>query len=110
MRLEGLPGDTLLDVRRRLNAIHAYPGVKKVYVFGSYAKGTATGESDIDVAAFIDTQDDHLLRPYRDLAHICLNADVEIQVQVFRLSELSEPCGIVEEIVSFGYEYDPESA
>lgn len=97
------------DVLRRLDAISAYPEVVKVYVFGSYAKGTQNSESDIDVAVFLETPDSCLLRQYRALARLCLNAEVEIQVQTFRASELTEPCGIVEEIVAFGYEYHPAS-
>ena len=34
-----------------LDAVCAYPGVARVMVFGSYAKGTQTAGSDLDVAA-----------------------------------------------------------
>lgn len=103
----GLNDSVRQDVLRRLDTIAAYPHVEKVYIYGSYAKGTEGRDSDIDVAVFLDTPEDCLIQHYRALARICLNADVEIQVQTFRVNELADPCGIVEEIVAYGYEYHP---
>jgi len=84
--------------------ISALPDVHKIVLFGSYAKGLAVPESDIDLAVFFDTEDDCLLRQYHDLARICANTQVDIQVQPFHAYELLQPCGIIEEVVTYGIE------
>lgn len=90
-----------------LDAVCAYPGISRVMIFGSYAKGTQHSGSDLDVAAFLTTAaGEDLLPPFRALTKICLRAPIEIQVQVFAESELLSPCGIVEEIVKFGIPYE----
>ncbi|MBQ1946411.1 MAG: nucleotidyltransferase domain-containing protein [Clostridia bacterium] len=107
--LRALAGDD--SVRQQviacLDAVCAFPGVSQVMVFGSYAKGTQTAMSDLDVAVFLHAAaDDNLLPAFRALTKICLKAPVEIQVQVFSETELLSPCGIVEEIVKFGVPYE----
>lgn len=90
-----------------LDAVCTYPGIAQVVVFGSYAKGTQTALSDLDVAAFISAAAGENLLPYfRALTKICLQAPIEIQVQVFSETELLSPCGIVEEIVKYGVIYE----
>ena len=90
-----------------LDAVCAFPGVARVMIFGSYAKGTQNAMSDLDVAVFLHAAaEDHLLPAFRALTKICLNAPLEIQVQVFSETELLSPCGIVEEIVQFGIPYE----
>ncbi len=84
--------------------ISALPDVHKIVLFGSYAKGIAEPESDIDLAVFFDTEDDCLLRQYHELARICANTQVDIQVQPFHAYELLQPCGIIEEVVTYGIE------
>lgn len=89
-----------------LDAVCAYPGIARVMVFGSYAKGTQTAASDVDVAVFLDAAaGEDLLPAFRALTKICLKAPIEIQVQVFSETELLSPCGIVEEIVKYGIVY-----
>ncbi len=84
--------------------ISALPDVHKIVLFGSYAKGIAEPESDIDLAVFFDTEDDCLLGQYHMLARICANTQVDIQVQPFHAYELFQPCGIIEEVVTYGIE------
>lgn len=91
----------LMDVCAR---IYRLPNVGKIILFGSYAKGDFSSESDMDLAVFFDTDRDCLLDEYRMVARICGNSEIDIQAQVFRLSELEEPCGIIEEIVTYGVE------
>lgn len=90
--------------RRRLAKIAGMPGAAKVILFGSYAKGTATADSDIDLAVFFDAKKECFLDEYRQLVDICSDSAMDIQVQAFGLSELEAPCGITEEIVAFGVE------
>lgn len=95
-------------VRRLLvrisGSIAALPGVEKIVLYGSYAKGTSTKESDIDLAVFFRDGGNPLLEEYRRLARICATPEFDIQVQPFLSSELEAPCGIVEEIDMYGVE------
>ncbi len=45
------------------------PSIKKVYLFGSYAKGTANDKSDIDLAIIFDIQL-RSLRIHRPLSQV----------------------------------------
>lgn len=93
-----------------LDAVCAYPGISQVMIFGSYAKGTQKANSDLDVAVFLQSAAEaDLLPAFRALTKICLNAPIEIQIQVFLESELLSPCGIVEEIVKYGIPYKKEN-
>ena len=84
--------------------IRCLPEVDKIILFGSYAKGQACAESDVDLAVFFRTEDLCLLEKYRQLTRICINQSVDIQVQPFHSSELYQPIGIIEEIVGYGIE------
>ena len=95
----GAKGALLNDVIRRIAAL---PDVERIILFGSYAKGTPSDQSDVDLAVFIKTQETCLLNEYRQLCQICNNPVMDIQVQAFNCLELREPCGIMEEIVGFG--------
>ena len=87
-----------------VRAIEQLPRVEHIYLFGSYAMGTQSPDSDVDLAVFFDSEKDKLLDEYRTLVGICRNAELDIQVQVFQSAELEEPCGIIEEIVTNGIE------
>lgn len=92
------------ELKSRLPRIAALPGVRKVILYGSYAKCTDEPESDVDLAVFFDGCGRCLLEEYRQLVRICVSPVVDIQVQAFAADELDEPCGIIEEIVTFGTE------
>jgi len=86
------------EVRRRLP-------VEKVYLFGSYAKGTADEESDVDVAFF--------LRDYGgktrfdigvELLDFCLNYKVCFEPLVFKTSEIERDNPFVNRILRTGIE------
>ena len=47
---------TVDEIKRKLHPIFEEKGVIKAILFGSYAKGEATEESDIDIAAFVDEE------------------------------------------------------
>lgn len=90
-----------------VSAIAALPWVRRMILFGSYAKGTQSDASDVDLAVFVDCDKSLLLEEYRQLTEICRSAELDIQVQVFHVSELDEPCGIIAEIVTYGIELMP---
>ncbi|MEA4914624.1 MAG: nucleotidyltransferase domain-containing protein [Christensenella sp.] len=101
---EGIFGDHATRMREICHAIYALPEVDKIVLFGSFAKGCAGCDSDIDLAVFVKNSDTRLLRSFRQLARICMNSEIDIQVQPFHTYELATPCGIIEEIEAYGLE------
>jgi predicted nucleotidyltransferase len=87
------------DVRR------AMP-VDKVMLFGSYAKGTATPQSDIDICFFLDNYGGKrrvdILTEMLGLSHRYKGADFE--PIVFETSELENDNPFVKEILRTGRE------
>ena len=81
--------------------------VKKVLLYGSYAKGLATDSSDIDVAVVIDSPD-HLKRIdlTSKLIHIARKIDVAIEPKCVFWDEYQNcPSGsILQDIISTGIE------
>ena len=104
---EGLFGEHAALMRVICQKIDALSNVSKIVLFGSYAKRCAESESDIDLAVFFNSSDARLLRQYRELARICVNPEIDIQVQPFHTFELATPCGIIEEIEAYGLELRP---
>lgn len=104
---EGIFGDHAAQMREICRAIKALPEFDKIVLFGSYAKGCAQFESDIDLAVFFNSSDARLLQKYHQLARICVNSRIDIQVQPFHTFELATPCGIIEEIDAYGLELCP---
>ncbi len=103
--LDRLPKNTKAAVEYRLNKIKVIEGVEKIIIFGSFAKGTNKPDSDLDIAVFFKTDEAILKEQYRALSKICTCPEIEIQVQAFSVVELSNPCGIIEEIIKYGQEY-----
>ena len=91
----------MMDVCRRIQAL---ADVDRIVLFGSYAKGCQSENSDVDLAVFFNCNDARLLGRYRQLARICANEEIDIQVQPFHAYELSTPCVIIEEIQTHGIE------
>lgn len=76
--------------------------VDKIYIYGSFAKGNPTQDSDLDIAVFFNLDESKMLECYRKLVNICRIPELDIQIQAFPSSELISPCGIIEEIVKYG--------
>ena len=104
---EGIFGVHAAQMREICSAIAKLSNVDKIVLFGSYAKRCAQSESDVDLAVFFTSQDARLLAQYRQLARICVNSNIDIQVQPFHTYELATPCGIIEEIEAYGLELRP---
>lgn len=45
---------TVEEIRNKLSPVFEKEGVIRAVLFGSYAKGEATEESDVDIAALVD--------------------------------------------------------
>ena len=102
--LKGLSAAQRAVLSSALNGIARLPGVYSIVLFGSYAKGTQSSGSDVDLAVFFDTGRPCLIGEFRQLTRICRNPELDIQVQAFHAFELVDPCGIIEEIVAYGIE------
>lgn len=81
--------------------------VYKIYLFGSYYNGTSNEESDLDLAFFIGQEED-LLEAHRKIIKITSRYPIDIQPQIFYISELCDKIGIVEEIIENGGEISIE--
>ena len=97
--------DTEKKICDCLRKVTDIPSVEKIIIFGSRAKGNAREDSDVDIAVFFDLEESKMLECYRKLVHICTIPEVDIQIQAFPASELDNPCGIIEEIVKYGFVY-----
>lgn len=100
--MERMPVTLRLHLQSIVALIYQLPRVSLVILFGSYAKGKANTQSDVDLAVFFDKDQDFFLEEYRALVKICNNPDIDYQVQAFSVKELGDPCGIIEEILTFG--------
>lgn len=103
-QFDRLFGEHAARMREICRQIDAMEHVERVIVFGSYAKGCPSSESDVDLAVFFRGGETSLVERYRLLARICADTEIDVQVQPFDACERNQPCGIVEEIVRYGVE------
>ncbi|MBQ3280584.1 nucleotidyltransferase domain-containing protein [Candidatus Saccharibacteria bacterium] len=71
--------DTIRDIVSKVGKKY---GIKNAYLFGSYAKGTANENSDVDLV--IDKGE---LHTYRDYFHFCDELETELGTDVDITSE-----------------------
>lgn len=74
--------------------------VRQVILFGSYAKGTATDESDIDVAVVTDTPPEDWLEASANLFR--LRRDIDLAIEPVLIDSSSDRSGFLEEIRKTG--------
>lgn len=103
-KLFQLPSDIRILVEQFAEIVESiYPGAD-VLLFGSFAKGTNTPQSDIDIAVLLPGQ--YKKEEYRAIFHticqITRRFDYDIQPQLFSIHEFSQPIGIMEEIARYG--------
>lgn len=80
-----------------------YSDIRKVYLFGSYARGTSTEDSDIDLAFVFDDVDDIFERQVQ-LMKFRRKFEPRIEPHVFKNSDFVVSYPMVEEIVKTGFE------
>lgn len=79
--------------------------VDKAILFGSYANGQYTSESDVDLAIFSnDFMDMEPIERFRFLFLNAVDYDFDLQPLAFTADDLMEPDGIVAEIINTGLE------
>ncbi|MCD5414081.1 MAG: nucleotidyltransferase domain-containing protein [Clostridiales bacterium] len=79
--------------------------IKKVIVFGSYAKDSFRSDSDIDIAVFSDYF--NTMSRVDGIMYLLMEAsdyDIDIEPQAFTVYDYNNPLGIVEEIIKTGVE------
>ncbi len=81
----------------------SYPDLTKVYMFGSFAKGSAGRDSDIDLAMVFDEVADTFDRQVQ-LMKIRRQYDARIEPHVFRAADFDKSHPLAEEILLTGVE------
>ena len=78
--------NVLEDVRIKMIEIYG-ENLNKIILFGSYARGDYSDESDIDVMLLVKCGEDEIKKIRKDFISIgsdlCLNYDIEISIMVF---------------------------
>jgi predicted nucleotidyltransferase len=81
----------------------SFPNIKTTYIFGSYVKGSAHVDSDIDIAViFNDIKDSFELQV--ELMKIRRKYDSRIEPHVFRATDFNSSHPLAQEIISTGIE------
>lgn len=73
---------TISEIQQAVARVSQKYGIKKAYLFGSYAKHTATENSDVDL--IIDMEN---VRRYKDYFHFCDELESELGTEVDVTSE-----------------------
>ncbi len=76
--------------------------VWRLYLFGSYAAGAATAESDIDVAVFLNKTDIDSFREDLKLMRLRRKVDLRIEPHAFARSDYKEADPFIKEIITKG--------
>ncbi len=88
------------DYVRRLRENHI--PVWRMYLYGSYAKGTQGIESDIDLAVFLDAEDIDGFQEEVELMRLRWDVDLRIEPHAFARSDFDEMDPYVKEIIKTG--------
>ncbi len=95
-------------VRTYLRAVRQKFPIKKAYLFGSYAKGTAREESDIDLAIISSAFVGNHFQDDVQLGLVKLDIDLRIEPVGFRPEDFTEENMLAEEILRTGIEISLE--
>ncbi|TVL99079.1 MAG: nucleotidyltransferase [Candidatus Brocadia sp. WS118] len=74
----------------------------RVYLYGSYAKGTYTRESDIDLAVFLEKDDLDGFEDDAQLMKLRRNVDLRLEPHPFAKSDFDETNPYIKEIIKTG--------
>jgi predicted nucleotidyltransferase len=85
------------------NAVSSTFDYKKIILFGSYAKGTYTADSDIDIAVVLDDYP-NVMDMQVELMKLTRKIHSRIQTQPFREQEFEISNPLVNEILKYGQE------
>jgi predicted nucleotidyltransferase len=103
--MAGIPSDVMETIQMFLCLVKNEVRIEKVILFGSYAKGTFTPDSDIDLAIVSpDFKEDACIENMTRLLCIANRVKADIQSLPFSMNEYVEQRGIMEEIMRTGVE------
>ncbi|MCG6537983.1 MAG: nucleotidyltransferase domain-containing protein [Syntrophales bacterium LBB04] len=77
-------------------------GIWRLYLYGSYAKGTQHPESDIDLAVFLDKEDIDGIKDDLELMQLRWDIDFNIEPHAFARSDFDETNPYIKEIITNG--------
>ncbi|MBN1903606.1 MAG: nucleotidyltransferase domain-containing protein [Deltaproteobacteria bacterium] len=77
-------------------------GVWRLYLYGSYAKGTQHPESDIDLAVFLDKENIDGIKDDVELMRLRWDIDLNIEPHAFARTDFDETDPFVNEIITTG--------
>ncbi len=77
---------------------------KRMFLFGSYAKGTPREYSDLDVAVFADDFTGARVVDYPKVASI-LSRNISVELHPFHTDDTAEENPFIEEILHTGIDY-----
>lgn len=78
---------------------------KEIYLYGSYAKGSQTNDSDIDIAVIYENLLPNHFENYTKLYSIA--AETDFRLEPVYLSETNDKSGFIEQIKSYGIKLYP---
>ena len=95
-------------VRLYLTTVPKELGLKRAYLFGSHAKGSAHPDSDIDVALVLSNMSDYFSAQAL-LFRLRRNIDLRIEPHPFRREEFNSSDPFAHEIIRTGIEVVAET-
>ena len=93
--------EILKNIEEYIKEISKHYNIKAVYLFGSYAKGTNTEDSDIDVAIIINS-DNNVFDLMVELMMLTQNIDLRIEPHPIKVKDFEEGNPFVQEILDTG--------
>lgn len=100
-----IPQEVLIITTDYINKLKQQIPVEKVVLFGSYAKGSYTKDSDVDLAVFSPAFDN--MSRVDGLTFLLMQAlgyNIDIQPQPYTVKDYVEHTGLVDEILKTGIE------
>lgn len=74
--------------------------VKRVILYGSFARGTQRPDSDIDVAVVLSTPPEDFLKAETELFRLC--RDIDLRLEPVIVDEEHDPSGFYQDILRHG--------
>jgi uncharacterized protein len=87
-------------VREYARAVSSRYPVRRVVLYGSYARGTPKPDSDIDVAIVMRKTPDDVLQVEAEMFR--LGMDIDVRIEPIIVDEEHDPSGFCEDISSYG--------
>ena len=100
-----IPQEVLSVTTDYINKLKKQIPIEKVILFGSYAKGTNTIDSDVDIAVFSSAFES--MSRVDGLTFLLMQAlgyKIDIQPQPYTMKDYIEHIGLVDEILNTGVE------